>query len=238
MKKILFLFLFLLLTSYTHAILIWLKDGSVIQCEIIDTKGEMVIVKRLDNGGTLEIPFRAIQEKCRYQILKKLGLVSDPKVLLKIPGVRIYLKTGGIVVGRFLKKKGRYIMIRNRSGVVPVPRSNILKKEKFEVPINKIYRAEELYKEVSSNYDLKNANDNYKLAKFLLKLKEYEKAKFHFEKAKELRPALAQRIDPVLNKINALAKEFEKKMLSGGFICIKMEIVMEKQKSNLKKFRI
>ena len=55
------------------ALLIWLKDGSLIHGEVVEYSETSVLIRRLDNEGVVEIPWKNLDPISANRLKEKLG---------------------------------------------------------------------------------------------------------------------------------------------------------------------
>lgn len=209
MKKIFFLFFFLLIPA--QATLLWLKNYALLHGEILEYQDEKIIFKRWDNQGILEIPWHSLHPLSLESIQKKLGIVPEKSSEDMMSGVQVYLRNGGTILGILQEEKSGYLLIKNKNGNIPVPLSNILKKQDIVVSMAEIYKPEEIYQKFSQEYDLKTAKGNLDLAKALLRMENQVKARIHFDKAKTLQPDLSDQIQTLLMDVEKKASQSKQK---------------------------
>ncbi|NUM36024.1 MAG: hypothetical protein HUU50_15890 [Candidatus Brocadiae bacterium] len=198
-KALLFLgMLFFVFFIPIQANLLWLKNHVLLHGEILEYQEQKVIFKRWDNQGIIEIPWNALHSLSLDEIQKKLGIAIEKPSQDNIPAVQVYLRNGGMVLGIVHEEKPTYLMLKNKTGNIPIPISNILKKQEILVPMTEVYKPEELYLKLCQSYDLKTGKGNLELAKVLVRMENQGKAKIHFEKAKSLQPELSEQIQTLL----------------------------------------
>ena len=211
---VIFLMGLLVAGGKARAVLIWLDDGTILQGKILEHNKSEVVLQRYDNGGIVDIPWRYLHPLCRELLQNRLGIVVPKKPAYKVPGVKIYLKTGGVVAGKMIRKDSSFLIVKNRTGRLPIPFGNILTSEKSLVALTDIYDSQELYQEYQQRYDLKTADGNFKFAKFLLRLDDYAHSKHHLQQALKLQPDLEPQIRPLIEEIiRASESERHKKLL-------------------------
>jgi tetratricopeptide (TPR) repeat protein len=213
-KFIVFWLMFLLyLGGYNrlYAVFVWLADGTILHGKIIEHAEKKIVFQRFDNGGVIEIPWTAMHPRCRKELRKKLGLSEKKGVVYKIPGVKVYLKTGGATLGKLISEGKDQIVIKNKTGEITIAHTNILTTEKTAVSIAQVFKSEEIYEHFRSSFSLKNAEGNLKFGEFLLNLGDHSNAKLHLEKAKELQPTLENRVQTLLESIAKASEELAHK---------------------------
>ena len=217
MKKKLFLvylICFIILYTQLQATLLWLKDETLLQGDILDNKEDTIIFKRFDNQGVVELSWSIIHPISLKRIQEQLGIKQNKKPAYKVKGVKVYLKVGGVVMGKLVKRENNRIIIKNKTRIFPIPVSNILKQEEVKIPISELYKPEDLYNKVSKQYNLSTLQGNLKLVKFLIQVNNFKKAKLHLEKAQELQKISNDDLSTLIKKYSQeiLEKQNNKKL--------------------------
>lgn len=181
--------------------MITLKDGSVLHGVISQYTEESFVLKTFDNRE-FTIYWNLLHETNREEVQQKLGLTTKVLKVELVKGVVMYLRNGATLRGRVVSK-GDLVVVKTKNGNISVPRNNIVKVEKAKIQITDVYSVSEIYEKIEKRYDFDNAEQQWKLANYLVAIGAVEQAKKHFERAQELSPEYAEKSD-------ALAGEFDK----------------------------
>ncbi|BBM85286.1 hypothetical protein [Candidatus Uabimicrobium amorphum] len=195
------LILLCVLGSFSFAEMITLKDGTVLHGVISQYTEESFVLKTFDNRE-FTVYWSFLHQINRDELQQKLGLATKTPQVELVKGVVMYLRNGATLRGRVVSK-GDLVVVKTKNGNISVPRNNIVKVEKAKVPITDVYSVSEIYKKVEGRYDFDNADEQWKLANYLVAIGAVEQAKKHFDRAQELSPEYAE-------KSQALAGEFDK----------------------------
>ena len=181
--------------------MITLKDGSVLHGVISQYTEESFVLKTFDNRE-FTIYWNLLHETNRDEVQQKLGLTTKVLKVELVKGVVMYLRNGATLRGRVLSK-GDLVVVKTKNGNISVPRNNIVKVEKAKIEITDVYSVSEIYEKIENRYDFDDAEQQWRLANYLVAIGAVEQAKKHFERAQELSPEYAEKSD-------ALAGEFDK----------------------------
>lgn len=207
MRSIFILGVCLLLHFQAHALLVWLQNGTMLHVKILQYGDKHIVFRRLTNGGQLTIPWEQLHPLSRRSLQRRLGLYIEKSALPQVDGVKIYLKNGGVVGGKVLKRNRTRIVLKNKMGIMPIAMNNIYKIEKAKLSLDVVYRHREIYKVARKNYNLKYGKEHLRFAKFLLSIELFAKAQIHLQQAKALTPEAAKEIQALNQKIAKLQEQ-------------------------------
>lgn len=192
-----------------------LSDGRMLLASVEDADGEGLRVRRLDNGGVLELRWDHLSTASATKWKRKFDLMgeSQDEILVRADEV-IYLNNGTrqSIIGRITDATGDPLIVQSKGVPYRVPRNNLQRVHKVEVPATQIFTKDEFYavsKDKHAPGD--SANKHMLLAEDLIKFRDYDHASDHLDKAKELDNAtdkakLVTLIDR-LKRFKAAAKE-------------------------------
>ena len=192
-----------------------LADGRVLLAAVEQADGEGLRVRRLDNGGVLELRWDHLSTASATNWKKKFDLIGDQQdeVLVRATEV-IYLSNGTrqAVIGRITDPSGDPLVVQAKGVPYPVPRRNLKGVRTVEVPATQVYTKDEFYSETLTKFAPgEDANRHILLAEELVKFRDYDRASEHLDQAKELGNAKdPQRLDKLIDRLaryKAAAKE-------------------------------
>lgn len=192
-----------------------LSDGRMLLASVEEADGEGLRVRRLDNGGVLELRWDHLSTASATKWKRKFDLMgeSQDEILVRADEV-IYLNNGTrqSIIGRITDATGDPLVVQSKGVPYRVPRNNLQRVHKVEVPATQVYTKEEFYSVyLGEHAPGDNANKHMLLAEDLIKFRDYDRASIHLDKAKELdnasdKPKLVTLIDR-LKRFKAAAKE-------------------------------
>lgn len=168
-----------------------LRDGSILVGEIQEADGEGFTLLRTDNGGVLKLRWGHLSQSSAKLIKTGYGLLDrDDEEILVRADVLTYENSSGRkaeAVGRISKQDDRFIYVRKRGNFTPVPRKKIRGKGERQVPPNEIFTVDEYYNEmVAEHAPGEDADKHIALGNLLMRLRDYDHAQQHLDKASAL----------------------------------------------------
>lgn len=169
-----------------------LADGSVllVAVESSDVDGQGMRVRRLDNGGMLDLRWDQLSAASATEWKKRFDLIGDTDDELMVRADEVTYLRGGTrtsLVGRITDPSGDPLIVQAKGIVYPIPRKDLQGARKVEVPATNVYTKDEFYLlrlgEVAPG---DSANLHMVLAEDLIKFRDYEHADEHLQKAKQL----------------------------------------------------
>ncbi len=203
-------YVILLLSSVnipTLAMFLALNDGTLILGEIVEQDESKIVFRRWDNDGILEIPWALIHNQQKTELQQKVGLIAPSENNITISGVNIYFKNGGNMLGKIIERKAQVIILKNKSGNIPIPLNNIMKEEPCEIPLLEAFKPLEVYNEIYKRFDLSKAEGNWELAQILTSIGDSAKAKQLLEKTQSLDEGYRAKVETLLQKISKTEQE-------------------------------
>ncbi|WP_372368060.1 hypothetical protein [Candidatus Uabimicrobium sp. HlEnr_7] len=199
------LFLLYIVGTFTFAEIITLKDGTVLHGVVLQYSEEDFILKTFDKKE-FTIKWAFLHKINKQKLQKKLGLATDTPKISLTKGVVLYLRNGATLKGRLLSK-GSSITVKTKNGDISVPRNNVLNIEKQKIEITDVYSINEIYSREQKKYNFDDADEQWKLANFLVAVGAVEQAKKHFERAQELSPDYAEKSKDLAGTFDKFSEE-------------------------------
>ncbi|MFN3240528.1 MAG: hypothetical protein ACE37K_03345 [Planctomycetota bacterium] len=207
--------LFAFLLPQATAQSVQLADGRVLLASVENADGEGLRVRRLDNGGMLDLRWDHLSTASATRWKKEFDLIGDAQdeVLVRATEV-VYLSNGTrqTVIGRITDPSGDPLVVQAKGVPYPVPRRNLKGVRTIEVPATQVYTKEEFYTDALARFAPgEDANKHMLLAEELVKFRDYDRASEHLDQAKDLGnatdPARLDKLIDRLKRYKAAAKE-------------------------------
>lgn len=181
----------LLVATALPAQAVQLRDGTILVGEIQDADGEGFTLLRTDNGGVLKLRWGHLSQGSAKLIKTGYGLLGEEnEEILVSADVLTYETSSGRkaeAVGRITKRDDRFIYVRKRGNLTPVLRTMVRGNGKRQVPPAEIFTTEEYYNDMLAEHKPgEDADKHIKLGNLLMRLRDYEHAQLHLNKAMDL----------------------------------------------------
>lgn len=180
--------------ALASAAVIHLRSGTVLFGEVVSADENRFQFRRWDNGGVVDLAWTNLvpADAARLQALHRGEIIEDEM----IDAARLTLKDGSEVVGKIVEERADRVRIQvglqDTRTLVP---TTIVKRETARIKALQLASVQDLYDAQVRKTDLKSAAAQLDLGLFCLRLRNYDKAKEHLQKAGELDPALKERAD-------------------------------------------
>ncbi len=167
-----------------------LADGKVLLAKVETADGEGCHVKRLDNGGTLDLRWEHLSTASATAIKRQFDLMGDTQdeILVRADEVE-YLVNGGkqTLIGKIVDRTDEQIVVQQKGIQYRIPRSELRAVRRAEVPAAQIYTKDEFYAMHLAELQPGDSADRHiLLAEDLVKVRDYDHAADHLQKAREL----------------------------------------------------
>lgn len=168
-----------------------LADGKVLLATVTDVDGEGCRVKRLDNGGLLDLRWEHLSTASATSIKRAHNLMGETQdeILVRADEVE-YLVNGGkqTLIGKIVDRDDSQVLVVQQKGIqYRIPRSELRAVRHTDVPVAQIYTKDEFYEMHLAELQPGDAADRHVLmAEDLIKVRDYEHAETHLTKAREL----------------------------------------------------
>ncbi|MCA8973760.1 MAG: hypothetical protein KDC98_03520 [Planctomycetes bacterium] len=188
---------------------IQLSEGSLLLASVEDANGDGLRVRRLDNGGVLELRWNQLSAASALQIKRKFDLAGEvqDEVLARADEVD-YLVKGQkqSVLGKIVRQNTTEVVVRKRGVDYSIPRAEIVGGRTLDVPVAQIYTKDEWYAlRLAELKDPSLADQHVLMVEDLIKVRDYQHAGEHLQKATELK---ANSRDP--DKIDTLKAKLDR----------------------------
>ena len=167
-------------------------DGRVLLVEVdpATVDGQGMRVKRLDNGGSLDLRWDHLSTASALHWKRKFDLVGDTQGELVMSADEVeYVLNGGkqTLLGRIVEQLPDALVVMVKGQPWKVRRTDLRAVRKVEAPVAQILTKEEYYVErLGAIQPGNDADKHVLLADDLVKMRDYDRAGEHLTKAKEL----------------------------------------------------
>ncbi|MCA8948458.1 MAG: hypothetical protein KDE27_03090 [Planctomycetes bacterium] len=194
-----------------------LAEGRLLLASVESADGDGLVVKRLDNGGTLELRWDQLTPGSALAIKRRFDLAGSVQDEVMVRADEVEYLVGGrkqTIIGKIVEQAPKEVVVRQRGVPFRIPRTEIRGVRQLDVPVGQIFTKDEWYAvRLAGLEDPSKADQHMLLAEDLIKVRDYEHASEHLAKAKELGNSLDPgRLDSLttrLNRYKDAAKERE-----------------------------
>ena len=127
-----------------------LADGRVLLVNVEEATGEGLRVRRLDNGGMLDLRWDHLTAASATTVKRKFDLIGDGQDEIMVRADEVsYLSNGTrqSIIGRITDATGDPLIVQVKGVPYRVPRRNLKGARKVEVPATQVFTKEEFYTE-------------------------------------------------------------------------------------------
>lgn len=143
---------------------------------------------RLDNGGTVRLPWGALDPRQERELRVELGYIDLTGDEVMMSADRLELTDGTELIGVIVDRTPDAILIKTSTATVPVPKNRIGgPSTTVQVPALTVYTKEELYSRELATTPT-SPNGQYALAQYCERILDFAHAAEHYKKAAELDP--------------------------------------------------
>lgn len=193
-----------------------LSDGRLLLATVTEASGDGLRVKRLDNGGTLDLRWDHLSPASADAWKRKFNLAGDAQDELLTRADEIeYLRDGTkqSLIGRISERTADAVVLMIKGQAIRVPARDIVAVRKVEAPVTQVYSKDEFYSERrAAHAPGDNADLHVLLAEDMLRVADYERAGEHLQEAKRLgnsrNPGQIDAMLGRLERFKAAQKEF------------------------------
>lgn len=196
-----------------------LADGRVLLAEVDpgSVTGEGLRVKRLDNGGQLDLRWEHLSPSSALAWKKKFDLAgeSQDEVTIRADEV-VYAMAGGqqSLIGRVTERTRDTLTVTVRGTPHVIKVADLKAMRQVDAPVTQVMTKEEFYLEqLAAMQPGEEADKHLLLAETLMKVRNYDRALEHVAKAKELgnskNPAQIDRLNEKLTRFKESEKELK-----------------------------
>lgn len=146
--------------------------------------------RRLDNGGTFDLRWEQLSRQSALKLKQLFGLsVDDVSEVMTTADVLTFEAAGrrDTIAGRLVEETNSDLIIQRLGSRIPIPRAKVKGKSTKQVPVLEILTEEQFYYEKLAEIDPgDDADKHVLLADFLMRVRAYDLAQKHLERAQEL----------------------------------------------------
>lgn len=194
-----------------------LKDGRYLQVDILQADERGLMIRRLDNGGELFIPWALVRDADQERIKLAFGLIEEEIVEPTVDGVRLVTKDGaeffGVLVtpfdGQTVPPEVEIMLDGNKQ----VFKKEVIRRiDQTQVPALSAYSAEQLYQMELERVQPgeTEVDPHLAMARYAQSVTLPERALFHLLKVQEIAPEYEPEwMANQLERLEVLAKNQE-----------------------------
>lgn len=196
-----------------------LADGRVLLATVDpgDVDGEGLRVRRLDNGGVLDLRWDQLSSASAWELKRKFSLVGDTQDEVLTRAEEITYMVGGSRqsrIGRVVDRTATHIVVQAKGDTFQVPAADVVTVRTVDVPVTQVFTKDEYHQQLLATQPPgDDADKHVLLAETLIKVSDYEHAAEHLEKAKALGNSRdPQKVEAALARLQRFkeaAKELE-----------------------------
>jgi len=181
----------LVLIGLCAAQTVQLADGRVLLATIEGVPdGQGLRVKRLDNGGTLDLRWEHLSAASALAIKQAFDLVGEnqDEALVRVDEVE-YLLNGSkqTQIGKIVETTNDQVVLQTKGVAFRVPKASLVAVRKVDVPVTQVFTKDEYYAlRLDALQPGQSSDKHMLLAEELIKVRDYDHAQEHLQKAKEL----------------------------------------------------
>ncbi|MEO0478820.1 MAG: hypothetical protein AAF196_05015 [Planctomycetota bacterium] len=209
----------MLFVSTATSQVVQMASGRVVLAEVVDADSEGLTLRRLDDGGVLELTWTDLSKLHAENIRRRFGIDTgdESEVTVAASAVRFRAAGGSVdeVIGIIVERTDTALRVQRKGAITDVPRARFESDETIQVRWDEIYTEDEWYAlELASFAPGEDADANVRLAENLRRAGLYEQAKTHYEKAEELGGgAFSAQLSTYLARIDTLIESKEERDL-------------------------
>jgi hypothetical protein len=183
-----------------------LVDGKLLLAQVEDANAENLHVKRLDNGGVLDLRWDQLTPECAGRVKEQFKLSTAAETQLTVTAQEVRFNKDGstqTLIGKLIDDGSPILTLLQKGQQIRIPRQDIMGKPPVEVPVLQVYTKDEYYNMRLQEVAPGDNADNHKLlAEELMKVPDYAHALDHLKKAKELNNSKEPaRIDELFERV-------------------------------------
>lgn len=193
-----------------------LSDGRLLLATVVDQPdSEGLRVRRLDNGGVLDLRWEQLSEGCASALKRQHNLVGDAQSEPMVRADEVEYSFQGqrtVVVGRIVETTNEQLLVQKRGVQIPVRRADLRSVRKIDAPVTQVLTKAEYYQQVKDEVKPGEDPDKHmRIAEWLIQARDYENADLHLQTAKKLggtkNPQLLEQLIQRLTKFRDAEKE-------------------------------
>jgi hypothetical protein len=197
-----------------------LADGQLLLATVEAANEDGLSVRRLDNGGVLDLRWDHLAPASALKIKQAHALAGTDEQELMVTAYEVrYFRNGQpqTIIGRIhdADRSGGELVVQLKGGqTTRIPIVDLAPLRKIEVPALQVYTKDEFYREREQLHAPGDSADKHMLlAEDLIRVRDYEHARQHLDRARELGNSKApQQLQSMLERMQlyvAAAKERE-----------------------------
>lgn len=185
-----------------------MADGKVLLANVEDADGQGLRVRRLDNGGLLDLRWDHLSAASALAVKRRFDLAGDTQdeVLVRVTEV-LYTQNGAkqTLIGKITDTTPEHLVVQSKGIQYRVKKTDLRDggTRSVDVPVTQVLTKDEFYAlRLAEMQPGSSADKHMLLAEDLIKVRDYEHATEHLTKAKELNnSADPQRLEAMLQRL-------------------------------------
>jgi len=168
-----------------------LRDGRLLLATVEGVPdSEGLRVRRLDNGGVLDLRWEHLSTASAQALKRQHNLVGDAQSepLVRADEVEYTFQgTRTVVVGRIVETTNEQLLVQKRGVQIPVRRETLSRVRSIDAPVTQVLTKKEYYDQVKDEVRPGDDPDKHmRVAEFLIQARDYENADTHLQQAKKI----------------------------------------------------
>lgn len=170
-----------------------LYDGAILWGAVLGHDAQSLHVQRLDNGGTVRLPWTRLDPQLADELLEKYGYVDRSGDELFVEVDRLLLNDGSDIVGVIVNRTASELWVKTAQRTFPVPMRQLRgAATRVQAPALDVFTREELYQAELSKLDPKSAQSLWDLAVYCERIYDFAHSVEHLEALAALEPSFKQ----------------------------------------------
>ena len=206
LRTVLFALLLTFVSAGAFAQTVQLANGQTLLATVEDANGDGLQVKRLDNGGVLDLRWEHLSAASALEIKRQFDLVGDSQDEVLVRAEEVTYTISGQpnrVLGKVVERTATHLVVMVKGVPYRVPVTELRGVRQVQVPVTQVFTKDEYYaSRLAEDPPGDSADKHLLLAEDLVKVRDYDHAAEHLQKAKELDNSRdKQRVDTMLARL-------------------------------------
>lgn len=205
----------LLLLTTLCAQNVQMSDGRILLATVENADADGLRVRRLDNGGSLDLRWDQLSTASAMSIKRAHNLVGDVEAEPTVRADEVEYSFQGtkmVIVGRIVETDAQRMIVQKRGVPYPVRRADLRAVRKVDAPVSQVLTKDEYYTQLLVEMPPGDEADRHiRIAELLILVRDYGHAGDHLQKARELgnsrNPQLLTRLSTMLERYKEAEKE-------------------------------
>jgi|JRYL01.1.fsa_nt_gb hypothetical protein len=183
-----------------------LVNGQTLLATIENADGDGLRIKRLDNGGVLDLRWEHLSTASALDIKRRFDLAGDAESELLVNCEEVTYTVAGQpnrLIGKVADRTPTHLVVVQRGVTFNIPTAELRGMRTVQAPVTQVYTLDEFYaSRLAEDPPGDSADKHLLVVEDLLKVRDYERAEEHAKRAKELGNSRdPQRVDMLAAKV-------------------------------------